>query len=67
MGLERMSRSIASDLDLAAAYDRVRPYKPLAGQIEAFWSDSEHRLGTTWTDHRDINAVMLATSLMPKA
>ena len=64
-GLERMSRS--SDLDLAAAYDCVLPYKPLAGQIEAFWSDSEHRLGTTWTDHRDINAVMLATSLMPEA
>jgi hypothetical protein len=41
-------------------------YQPLADQIQAFWSDPAHRLNSTWTDHRDINTAMLATSLAPE-
>lgn len=38
---------------------------PLAERIERFWLDPERQKGETWTAHRDINMVMLATSLSP--
>jgi hypothetical protein len=40
-------------------------YQPLAGQIEAFWLAPANQRAATWTDHLDINAVILATSLAP--
>jgi hypothetical protein len=33
--------------------------------IERFWMDDKNRGASTWTDHREINMVMLATSLAP--
>ena len=33
--------------------------------IENFWCDSENQQVNSWLDHRDINSVMLATSLLP--
>jgi hypothetical protein len=56
---------VATDRELAAVCNRLLLHWPLAEQIEAFWSDSAHRLSSTWTGHRDINTVMLATSLAP--
>jgi hypothetical protein len=38
---------------------------PLAEAIEAFWLDPGHREAESWTGHTDINAVMLATALVP--
>jgi len=38
---------------------------PLATTIEGFWLDPEHQQAETWKEHRDINMVMLATSLSP--
>jgi hypothetical protein len=40
-------------------------YRPLAESIETFWLEPATREGGTWTEHRDINMVMLATSLAP--
>jgi hypothetical protein len=40
-------------------------YRPLASRIEGFWLDPAHRRADSWLEHRDINAVMLATSLAP--
>lgn len=37
----------------------------LKERIHAFWLDPAHREAPTWKEHRDINEVMLATSLMP--
>jgi hypothetical protein len=48
--------------------DRLRAlaeYQPLAGQIEAFWLAPANQRASTWTEHPNINAVMLATSLAP--
>ena len=45
-------RSVAAHADLAEA-------------IETFWSIEEHRRAPAWTDHADINAVMLAVALAP--
>jgi hypothetical protein len=44
----------------------LAPYLPLAGDIEAFWLDPAHRSEAAWLEHRDINEVMLATSLAPE-
>jgi hypothetical protein len=40
-------------------------YVPLAETIETFWLEQETREASTWIEHRDINMVMLATSLAP--
>ena len=40
-------------------------YAPMRDEIESFWRDPEHRRASTWSEHRDINEVMLATSLAP--
>ena len=41
----------------------LRPHFALGSAIAAFWLDPEHRRNPTWMEHRDINEVMLATSL----
>jgi len=38
---------------------------PMADMIENFWLESTNRKAGTWTEHQDINTVMLATSLAP--
>lgn len=35
-------------------------------EICYFWCESGHRREASWTDHADINDVMLATSLIPE-
>jgi len=40
-------------------------YLPLCDEIEAIWRDPEQQRAATWTEHQDINEVMLATSLAP--
>jgi hypothetical protein len=47
--------------DLQVVLEAVARFVPLAPTIEAFWIDPKHRGGT----HRDIDDVMLATSLLP--
>lgn len=41
-------------------------YMPLVEIIESFWLERASRQAATWQEHRDINAVMLATSLAPE-
>jgi hypothetical protein len=40
-------------------------YQPLCEGIEKFWLDPASRENETWRAHREINMVMLATSLAP--
>jgi hypothetical protein len=42
--------------------DRIRVRHIL---IENFWLERTNREAKSWMDHRDINMVMLATSLAP--
>ncbi len=42
-------------------------HTPLIEQIEQFWLRPESQQSLTWTQHQDINAVMLATSLASSA
>ena len=41
-------------------------YLSLRDAIEAFWRDPAHQQSPTWTEHEDINEVMLATALAPQ-
>lgn len=40
-------------------------YVPVGKSIENFWMKEENRKTINWTEHRQINMVMLATSLIP--
>jgi hypothetical protein len=66
-GLQPLRYLVAQDRELAAASDNLLAYQSVGQQISNFWSDPTHRLSRTWTDHRDINSVMLATSLSPES
>jgi hypothetical protein len=41
-------------------------YAPMGDEIESFWREPAHRRTGAWSEHRDINEVMLATSLAPE-
>jgi hypothetical protein len=45
--------------------EALEKYLPLKETIAEFWLDEENRASGTWTEHREINTVMLATSLAP--
>ena len=41
------------------------PHLPLQKNIENFWQTTTNQKGKTWTEHIDINSVLLATSMEP--
>ena len=49
----------------AALLAAIDEYVPLRTAIESFWLRPEHRANAAWHQHGDINAVMLATCLLP--
>ena len=64
-GLQRINMLAKGELELGPIIGGLLLYTPLAARIRTFWSDPAPRHGSTWMDHRDINTVMLATSLVP--
>jgi hypothetical protein len=50
---------------LLSRLERLMQHAPLREGIEMFWRARTNREAETWTEHRDINMVMLATSLAP--
>lgn len=69
--VERMSAAVergdfAGDDEARAELEELGRHTPLRDRIETFWLDEGHRRSPTWTEHRDINEVMLATSLVPQ-
>ena len=70
--VERMHQAADHENKHTAANPRLRAqleglmrYLPLRDVIEAFWRNPEQQRTSTWTEHQDINEVMLATSLAP--
>lgn len=51
---------------LEGKVEAIMQYTPLAEMIETFWVDSKNWKAGSWLEHRDINMVMLATSLAPE-
>lgn len=51
--------------DLPALLAALTGDLPLASRLVEFWLSPDHQRSPTWTDHQDINDVMLATALAP--
>lgn len=71
-GVEKLPEWIGKNPHLfdwtSSLHQRVQAlveYVPLREKIEQFWLDGKNRESSTWTEHREINMVMLATSLAP--
>ena len=50
---------------LHSRVESLMRYAQLGEEIEMFWLERTNREANTWSEHRDINMVMLATSLAP--
>lgn len=48
------------------ALEALAAYRELGQAIGSFWLDPGPRMARSWGEHRDINEVMLATSLVPE-
>jgi hypothetical protein len=72
-GLERTTETVRADPPrfgggpALTSIDQAMAYAPLSGTITTFWTEAPNRSTPTWKEHRDINTVMLVTSLAPKA
>ena len=62
---DQTARGSTASPRLRTLLDALMQYVPLRDGIVTFWRNPEHRNATTWIEHRDINEVMLATSLAP--
>jgi len=62
---EKKAQSFSTSSGIRARFEALNQYAPLRDEIESFWRDPDHRHASSWTAHRDINEVMLATSLAP--
>lgn len=51
--------------DPSELLERLQARLPMREEVLKFWLDPNHRRAGTWTDHEDINRVMLATALAP--
>lgn len=51
--------------DVRSHVRRLKEYVALRDTINSFWLERTNRESGNWTEHRDINTVMLATSLSP--
>lgn len=57
-------RACDPDGNIQRTLERLHPYLPLQAQIEAFWLEAGNQAVASWMEHKDINSVMLATSLV---
>lgn len=60
------SKRFPAGSDLHTLLKELGQYAPLRAEIEAFWLRPENRATALWLEHRNINDVMLATSLEPE-
>lgn len=68
--IEKMTRVAGNavalfDAEMLRTLGALRRYSGTAISIESFWLQSENQQARSWRDHADINAVTLATSLLP--
>jgi len=56
---------MATNFD-AELIESLAAHAPVAERIIAFWLEPVHATARTWTEHLDINEVMLATALAPE-
>ncbi len=59
------NRSLFND-SLFRQIESLAAYEALIEPVERFWCEPTHQQSAGWRAHRDINMVMLATSLSPE-
>lgn len=64
--IEQHPEKFSDQHDFHARLSGLARYLPLIEYIENFWLEPNNQQSHTWTGHRDINSVMLATSLAPE-
>jgi hypothetical protein len=52
--------------DMFSLIESLQQHAPLIKEIEEFWIEPTNMQTDSWTEHLDINMVMLATSLVPE-
>jgi hypothetical protein len=62
---EQTQRDFNTKRRLHSRTEGLMQYTPLSDSIETLWLDPANRQASEWMAHRDINMVMLATSLAP--
>ena len=63
--IEQHPENFFNQQELDARLSRLVRFLPLKELIESFWLEPINQQSHSWTGHRDINSVMLATSLAP--
>jgi hypothetical protein len=63
---DRHPDRLPNDNMLRVRLEALLRYTALADEIETFWRSPANQRAHTWGEHRDINEVMLATSLAPQ-
>jgi len=63
--LERNEHTFGKGHGLKVKMKALKQYEGLKQVIESFWLQPENQEAESWIAHRDINMVMLATSLAP--
>ena len=59
--------ALAPELPGSRSYlEALRAHVPLAAALESYWLAPSHQSAEAWREHRDINEVMLAASLVPR-
>lgn len=70
-GAEKMFEPVPDDglfgkgTEAQAQLEALDAFRPLGERIISFWLEADNQSGRTWTEHEDINSVMLATTLVP--
>jgi len=63
--VEQNEHTFGKQHDLKVRMKALKQYRTLTEVIENFWLKPEYQEAESWMAHRDINMVMLATSLSP--
>jgi hypothetical protein len=64
-GIGILAAAVARLPELGERVETLQTFVPLAAEIRAYWLDSNRRNELLWSEHQNINEVMLATSLVP--
>lgn len=64
LGLRVFDRCARAERIESVEEERLERNEALAEEIETFWAEPKNRDVSTWTAHEDINAIMLASSLI---
>ena len=63
--MELLNTSVLEYGVLEEQLEGLQSFAALAEALELYWLDETHQRAAAWREHEDINAVMLATALLP--